>query len=160
MEEKVNKGGRPRNFKTPEDLLSAWESYKKARKKEAVNWPKVQYVGRDGQRVEDYPPMPLTMEGFSVFCYKNGLGTIKQYFVNLNEEYCEYLTICSYIKEEIRENQITGGMLGVFNPSITQRLNNLKETSDVDLTSKGEAIQSIAQAVTIEIVKPRNENED
>ena len=31
------------------------------------------------------------------------------------------------IKKEIRENQITGGMLGIYNPSITQRLNNLVE---------------------------------
>ena len=36
---------------------------------------------------------------------------------------------------EIRNDQITGGMLGFYNPSITQRLNNLKEQSEVSSTN-------------------------
>ena len=32
-----------------------------------------------------------------------------------------------YTKIKIREDQITGGMVGQYNPSITQRLNALKE---------------------------------
>jgi hypothetical protein len=31
------------------------------------------------------------------------------------------------VKNEIRENQILGGLLGVYNPSITQRLNGLTD---------------------------------
>lgn len=49
------------------------------------------------------------------------------------------MSICSHIRKEIRSQQITGGMLGMFNPSITQRLNNLTESTQ----SKTEGIQKI-----------------
>jgi hypothetical protein len=48
---------------------------------------------------------------------------------------------CSYIKREIRNDQISGGMVGQYNPSITQRLNNLTEKSDI--TTNGQAISEI-----------------
>jgi hypothetical protein len=37
------------------------------------------------------------------------------------------VTICTHIKEIVRQDQIEGGMVGQYNPSITQRLNGLKE---------------------------------
>ncbi len=53
-----------------------------------------------------------------------------QDFFPLSVDYQEFVSICSHIKKEIRSQQITGGMLGMFNPSITQRLNNLVEKTD------------------------------
>ena len=44
-------------------------------------------------------------------------------------------------RKAIRKDQIEGGMVGQYNPSITQRLNNLTER--VDTTSKGESISEI-----------------
>lgn len=119
-----------RNFETPDHLSKAWSEYKESLLLEAQRWPKVQYVGKDGNRVEDYPKLPLTLEGFSVWCF-NIYGSVKQYFNNQDDLYDEYITICSHIREEIRFDQITGGLLGVYNPSITQRLNGLKEQSEV-----------------------------
>ena len=119
-----------RNFETPEDLYKAFSEYKESLKAESMKWGKVQYVGKDGNRVEDYPMMPYSLSGFKVFCY-DPYGTVEQYFVNKDKLYTEYVGICSRIKEEIRTNQITGGLLGFFNPSITQRLNNLKEATEV-----------------------------
>jgi len=118
-----------RIFKTPEELQSAWILYKSSLDEEAKKWPKVQYVGKDGVRVEDYPKLPLTLEGFYVFGYDN-YGTIKHYFENKDGYYDAFGGICSRIKEEIRHDQITGGLLGNYNASITQRLNNLKEQTD------------------------------
>lgn len=115
-----------RIFKTPEELWNAFLNYKEKRKQEAKNWPKVQYVGKDGNRVEDYPVLPLTMEGFEVYCFDNH-GTVCHYFDNKEGYYTDFGTICSRVKKEIREHQITGGLLGQFNPSITQRLNGLTE---------------------------------
>ncbi len=45
--------------------------------------------------------------------------------------YGDYVGICRTIKEEIRADQIDGGMAGIYNPSITQRLNNLTEKKEV-----------------------------
>ncbi|NBU80610.1 MAG: hypothetical protein EBS55_03040 [Flavobacteriaceae bacterium] len=115
-----------RIFKTPEDLEKAFEEYKAHLNKESAKWVKVQYVGKDGDRVEDKYKLPYTFEGFKVFCYKT-YGNIEQYFVNKDGLYNDFVSICSRIKEEIRNDQITGGLLGVYNPSITQRLNGLTD---------------------------------
>jgi DNA polymerase II small subunit/DNA polymerase delta subunit B len=90
--------------------------------------------------------VPLTNEGFEIFCYNN-YSDVHHYFDNTDGRYSEYRTICTHIKKEIRNDQITGGMVGQFNPSITQRLNALKEHTDV--TSGDEKIS----AITVTIVK-------
>jgi hypothetical protein len=120
-----------RIFKSPDELERAWIFYKEDLTIQASEWFKVQYVGKEGNRVTDVMKLPYTMEGFEVFCYKN-FGTVNHYFDNKEGLYTDFGTVCSYIKKEIRSNQITGGLLGVYNPSITQRLNSLVEkTEDV-----------------------------
>jgi len=137
-----------RIFKTPEELLKVWNDYKEDLKDRAREWPKIQYVGKDGERMVDYPVLPLTLEGLKRYCWENKIGDINEYFLNRQGYYNDFTTICRAIKDEIREHQITGGMNGFFNPSITQRLNNLKEQTDV--TSNSEKIESIS----VTIVKP------
>lgn len=122
-----------RTFKHPDELKKAWEEFKQDLKEQAKNWPKVQYVGKDGERVEDYPVLPITLEGFYRFC-RGKYGDVKEYFLNREVEgkryYDDFTTICHACEEERREHQIIGGMIGMFNPSITQRLNGLKEQTD------------------------------
>jgi hypothetical protein len=142
-----------RIFKKPEELLNAFEEYKAHVKEQSKEWLKIQYVGKEGERVTDALKVPLTIEGFKVFCYKK-YGSIHQYLNNQDGMYNDFLPICSYIKEEIRENQIIGGMLGLYNPSITQRLNGLKEQTDV--TTQGEKLDTNS-AISITIVKPEDE---
>ena len=122
--------GKNKYIETPEALMDLFLKYKEDVKEQSKEWEKVQYVGKDGFRAVDHMKVPLTMEGFRRFGYNNGV-TIKHYFDNSNKAYEDYCTICSHISNEIRENQIIGGLLGVFNPSITQRLNGLKEQSEV-----------------------------
>lgn len=124
-----------RIFKSPEDLKKAFNEYKDDLKKQESEWTKVQYVGKEGDRVEDELKLPLTMEGFELFCYDN-YGCVEQYFKNQDNYYEDFIPICSRIRKEIRNNQITGGMLGVFNTSITQRLNNLKEQIEQENINK------------------------
>lgn len=124
-----------RIFKNPEELEKAWISYKEFLKDEAYNWLKIQYVGKEAERVTDTYKLPYTMDGFEVYCYKN-YGCVNQYFDNKDKLYNDFVTICSYIKKEIRENQITGGLLGIYNPSITQRLNSLVDKQETTLVSE------------------------
>ena len=58
---------------------------------------------------------------------------MEQYFTNQDKLYNEFIGICRAIKQEIRENQIIGGLLGFHNPSITQRLNNLVEKTETEI---------------------------
>lgn len=118
-----------RIFKEPDALKIAWNQYKEDLKEQSKEWLKVQYVGKDGERVADPVKMPYTLEGFKRYCREH-YGEVEQYFGNQDSLYDDFIGICSRIREEIRENQITGGMMGFFNPSITQRLNNLKEQTE------------------------------
>ena len=124
-----------RIFKTSDELENAWNLYKESLKQEALEWVKIQYVGKEGQRMEDPFKLPYTMDGFEVYCYKN-FGCVNHYFDNKEGYYNDFGTICSHIKKEIRANQITGGMLGIYNPSITQRLNNLVEKNETTVVSE------------------------
>lgn len=121
-----------RIFRTPDELLSAFEEYKEDLKEQSNEWLKIQYVGKEGDKKSDPQKVPYTQEGFERFCYKK-YGCVNQYFDNKDNCYNDFVIICSYIKKEIRENQIIGGMLGFYNPSITQRLNNLKEQTETEL---------------------------
>lgn len=126
-------GGRPKNIETPEMMLSVWEEFKEDLKEQAKEWLKVSYVGKDGNREAEPQKVPYTFEGFKRFC-RTKYGEVEQYFKNQDNLYTEFIPICSHIKEEIRENQIIGGLLGFHNPSITQRLNGLTEKTETKIS--------------------------
>ena len=136
-----------RIFKTTDALADTWQDYKDSIKEQEKEWKKVQYVGRNGDRVEDTVKVPLTFEGFKRYCWDEGLGAIEKYFTNQGGYYDEFGGICSRIKNEIRENQIIGGMNGFFNPSITQRLNNLSEKTENKNTHEVEIFKGIDLSV-------------
>ena len=118
-----------RIFKSPNELLTAWNEYKEDLKIQSEEWKKYDYVGREGIRVTDAQKVPYTYEGFKRYCRAN-YGEVQQYFENKDDYYNDFVDICRAIKEEIRENQIIGGLLGFYNPSITQRLNNLVDRQE------------------------------
>jgi len=121
-----------RIFKHPDELLKAWNEYKDDVAEQSKEWLKVDYVGRNGDKKETPQKVPYTMEGFERFCYNN-YGCVNQYFDNKQGYYDDFVTICTRIKREIRENQIVGGMLGFYNPSITQRLNSLTDKTETTI---------------------------
>ena len=135
---------RPKLIETPEKLMEIFEEYKAYC---AAN-PRTKWVlsQKTAEMVPEPLRVPLTNEGFEIFCYNN-YSDVHHYFDNTDNRYSEYRTVCTHIKKEIRNDQITGGMVGQFNPSITQRLNALKEHTDV--TSGDEKIS----AITVTIVK-------
>jgi hypothetical protein len=134
--EKQKKPHPTRIFKTPEELLKVWNEYKEDVEEQECKWQKVQYVGKDGERVSDPVKIPYTLEGLKRYCWDKEIGDISSYFTNDRDLYNDFTTICSRIKNEIREHQIVGGMNGFFNASITQRLNGLADKKELDV--KGE----------------------
>jgi len=119
-----------RIFKKPADLKLVFDGYKFDLEKRAEQWLKVQYVGKEGDRVTDAQKLPMTLEGFKRYCWDENIGCIEQYFTNQDACYNDFIGICTRIKTEIRENQITGGLLGFYNSSITQRLNGLVDKTE------------------------------
>ena len=132
-------------IETPEKLYEIFQEYKNSLKAREVQKATPKGV------VSEWHTPPLTMEGFEVFVYNwEGIESkgVEQYFSNRDGRYLAYVDICSRIKKEIRRDQIEGGMVGQFNPSITQRLNGLTEKTDV--TTQGERISEIK----VNIIKP------
>lgn len=118
--------GKHKYIETPEKMYELFEAYKKETKENPRT--KIEYVGKDGLRVKTPLETPLTMEGFENYVARQGLNQeLSHYFSNKDNAYSEYLAICSRVKAEIRQDQIEGGMVGQYNASITQRLNNLAE---------------------------------
>ena len=121
-------------IETPEKMWELFEAYRK----DVKDNPRYvfDYVGKDGTEVRKPLERPFTMEGFKNYIWQYLGYTIEQYFTNQDEAYGDYLGICSRIKETIRQDQIEGGMVGQYNPSITQRLNGLVDKQEN--TIKGE----------------------
>lgn len=118
--------GKKKYIETPEKLLEYFNGYKK----EVKSNPRTNhvFVGKDAVSERQELERPLTMEGFEVYCFEKGyINDLGDYFSNKNDKYSDYSTICLYIKKIIRDDQITGGMVGQYNASITQRLNGLKD---------------------------------
>ena len=118
--------GRPNKINSPEHLWELFQAYKKHTKENPFIVK--DFVGKDAEMVYREKERPLTIEGFENYCAdQEVIGDLSHYFANTNGRYKRFLTICSRIRREVRADQIEGGMAGMYNPSITQRLNNLVE---------------------------------
>jgi hypothetical protein len=122
--------GKHKYIETPEKM---WELFCEYRKEKKANPILVQdFVGKDGFEVDRKKERPLTMEGFEVWCFENDIiSDLSKYFANTDNKYSEYCAICHTIRKTIRTDQIEGGMSGIYNPSITQRLNGLTDKSEM-----------------------------
>ena len=121
-----------KKIETPELMWELFEKYQSDIKDNPIivkDW-----VGAQAVQVYREKERPLTMEGFENFVFSSGFNAdLAHYFAQTNESYKDYFTICSRIKQIIRQNQIEGGMAGIYNPSITQRLNNLVEKTQSEV---------------------------
>lgn len=89
------------------------------------------FVGKDADEVQRKKEQPLTLEGFEDWVADNGgPWELEQYFSNREGRYEDFVAVCARIRRSIRADQIKGGMVGIYNPSITQRLNNLVERTE------------------------------
>lgn len=120
-------------IESPEKMWELFLAYKKKTKS------KPRYDNVLNGKTSEIIPIPretcLTMEGFENYC-EEVIGHVHQYFANQDNLYGDYMSICSRIRRHIRQDQIEGGMAGIYNASITQRLNGLVDKKDVDIKKK------------------------
>ena len=129
-------------IETPEKMWELFETYRN----EVKDNPRKKhvFVGKDGNSEFELLERPLTMEGFECYCFENGvIGDLSHYFCNLDNRYADYIAICSRIRTAIRKDQIEGGMVGQYNPSITQRLNGLVDKQENNIKVEKEIFNSI-----------------
>jgi hypothetical protein len=121
--------GNHKYIESPEKMWEYFEAYRNEVKTKPIL---VQdFVGKDGNEVNRKKERPLTMEGFENYLFRNKIITdVSDYFENKKDRYSEFIPICRALKKIIRQDQIEGGMAGIYNPSITQRLNGLTEKTE------------------------------
>lgn len=130
-----NNAGVKKSIKTPEIMYQHFEHYKVW----VSNNPfrKMVFTGKNGDTNWEERERCLTFEGFCNYLETNNIMVDPtHYFINYQERYSEFVTICARIKREIRGNQIEGAMSNIFNPSITQRLNNLVERAETTIVEQ------------------------
>jgi hypothetical protein len=121
--------GKHKYIETPEKMWELFEEYRTYVK--STPRKKHVFVGKDGNSDYEMLERPLTLEGFECYLYDRGvIADLGHYFANTDNRYDDYRTICHAIKKAIRTDQIEGGMVGQYNPSITQRLNGLREQTE------------------------------
>jgi len=125
--------GKPKYIETPEKLWDYFQEYKKETKSKPFlikDW-----VGKDAFNVQREKERPLTIEGLECWLFeKDIIGDLGDYFKNKDNRYTDYAPICRAIKKAVRQDQIEGGMAGMYNPSITQRLNGLVEKTQTEVS--------------------------
>jgi len=134
---------KPRYIQTPEKLYELFESYSIDTKQRVRTVPK---ATNKGVLYEEHVP-PLTIDGFKTYANKQGTD-INRYWYNVDGTLNEYVSVVTRIKEEIRNDQVEGALVGQYQQNIVARLNNLTEKTDV--TSNGENINEIK----ISIIRP------
>ena len=117
--------GRPKKIQDPNQIEEIFKSYKLFTKEN----PRYKYHlnQRSGEMIPEPLEVPLTMEGFEIYCWNKFNFTVKHYIENTNKSYKDFCTIATRIRQEIRDDQVKGGMVGQYNSSITARLNSLKD---------------------------------
>lgn len=126
---KTYKSKAPKKIPTPEAFLECFERYRKKVKEDPFLVD--DYVGKDGKNIDRKKEKPLSMEGFENFLEDEyGIGQVQQYLENRGGRYEEFVSIVKRVKRVIREDQVSGGMVGVYNPNLTARINGINETID------------------------------
>jgi hypothetical protein len=132
--------GKNKYIETPEIMWDYFLQYKEHVKSSPIlikDW-----VGKDAEEVYKEKEKPLTFIGFQNWLDdQNIISDVTDYFENKGDRYTEYVRICSRIKRNIQDDQICGGMVGIYNQSITQRLNALIE--NVKTEHSGEVTTNI-----------------
>ena len=87
------------------------------------------FVGKDGTSAHREKERPLTIEGFENFLDTEFdiVGGIQQYLENREGRYAEFVSIVARVRRKIRQDQIEGGMAGIFHPNLTARIQGISD---------------------------------
>lgn len=133
---------------TAEEMEKLFEDYKKKRSKEFDYRPELIKSGEKAGTVIQVPlPRPLSLDSFILF-----LRISPQTFANYSdsnymldegrnssdkiEDRRKLLEVCTRIRTEIRDRQLSGASNGIFNERIATRINGLNETVNIKQETK------------------------
>lgn len=129
--ENRKKHGRPKALKTPKDLWEyACDYFQRC---DDNPWIKVDYKGKDVERVEIPTSVPYTWEGLENYLFEREvLVKLDDYKSNKEGRYEDFTDIIRTIGRIIYDRKMTGAIVGVYNSNIIARelgLTDKKETT-------------------------------
>lgn len=138
MKKEEKHRGHPYRFKTPDELRQACDGYFAWCEANPVRgarnvWKKKRKglkgdEGSDDGTQDNLLPRPFTFEGL---CLHIGIADWTD-FVSKNKEREGFAEVIAYVRNRIRDNQISGGMIGIYSSSLTARLNGIAENLQVN----------------------------
>lgn len=138
----ANLGGRPRKFKSAAELAQKAVDY--------FSWADAnpivtsRFMTKQGM-VVNTTPRPYTIHGFCVFA---GIGD----WSSFKKSYMEKKGFCGLIQNienTIVSNQLDGGMVGIYSPNLTARLNGISDKVQQEVDNKVESRMSREEALKI-----------
>ena len=123
--------GKNKYIETPEKL---WELFSEFVEHEKSNpMFKVEYVGKEGDRVNTPLQVPITFEAFECWLADKGIiNDLGNYSSNLNGAYTDYLPIITRIKNNCFAQNFKGASVGLFNANIIARKLGLADKKEVE----------------------------
>ena len=86
------------------------------------------FVGKDGNPAYREKERPLSIEGWENYLENEyGIGTVQQYLENRDGRYQEFVSVVSRVRKQIRQDQIEGGMAGIYQQNLTARICGLSD---------------------------------
>lgn len=125
------KVGQPKKIATPEIFYKYFEEYKNHSYNNPVE--KMDFKGKDADKVTYKITRPLSWLSFRVWLYKNksiSFTTVDNYQYNKDEGYNEYVGIIRVIDGEIFTQQYDGAAAGVYQQNIIARRLGLVEKAE------------------------------
>lgn len=165
MREVAKRGGRPRKFNSPTDLINAFEKYcrwakenpmvvtdrsTKKFKAELVD-NKVRQTPGAAETSQATVERPLTIDGF---CAHAGISNWTQMKANYAER-PGFMSIFACIERAIRDQQSAGGLIGIYDSSLTARIAGLADKKEVTL----EGDLSVDSKVTYKSFMPHSDEQ-
>lgn len=137
METTKHAGGRPPKFKTPEELEAKAEEYFRwcdanpiriyKRKDAGANQTAKSGSGVKSQEGEGFADRPYTIDGLGLWV---GIVNWRDFRANHSDD--EFSTVITALEARVRDQQVSGAMVGVYNPNLTARLNGIADTQNVN----------------------------
>jgi hypothetical protein len=133
-----SKHGRDKIFSSPDIFLeSAYEYFEYCDNNPWLH-NEVVKTGKEAGKILPVPTQrPYTIEALCRFLHITH-QTFRTY--ETDENYKDFFTVFTHVREVIENNQFEGATVGAFNANIIARKLGLTDKKDVDLTSKGEKI--------------------
>ena len=130
-------GGRPPKFKKPEELQEKAEGYFQycdthpievwQRKAAAANQSAKNGSGVKSDEGTMYIRRPYTLDGLGLWC---GIASWKEYRSYHADD--EFSAVIRALEARVRDQQVSGAVVGMYNANLVARLNGISESVQVE----------------------------